>query len=75
MPTITIIDGVKIEVYPGDHNPPHFHATYGEYEVLIVIKSGKIYAGDLPAKQLKKVLAWGKENKQLLLEKFKYYNP
>ena len=30
-------EGVKIYVYDFDHNPPHFHARYAEYEVLVVI--------------------------------------
>lgn len=75
MPTIIIIEGIKIEVYPGDHNPPHFHANYVEHEVLVNIKTGELLAGDMPPKQLKKVLGWAKENEQLLLERFKYYNP
>lgn len=48
MPAITIIDGIKIEVYSGDHNPPHFHATYGDNEVLINIKSREELAGYMP---------------------------
>jgi hypothetical protein len=55
MPTFDKVDGVKINVNNGDHRPPHIHAIYNEYEVLIIIETGEIYAGDLPNKQLKKV--------------------
>ena len=48
MPTIKIIDSIKILIYFNDHLPPHFHAVYNEYEVLIEIKSLAIYAGELP---------------------------
>ncbi len=24
-----------------DHNPPHFHARYGEYEIIVEIETGK----------------------------------
>ena len=58
MPQIDAFNGIKILIYNGDHRPPHIHATYGEYEILIVIKSGQIYAGDLPSKQLKMVFDW-----------------
>lgn len=56
MPRIESFNGIKFYVYNGDHRPPHVHATYGEYEVLVIIETGKIYAGDLPIKQLKQVL-------------------
>jgi hypothetical protein len=26
MPVVAIVDGVKIEFYPDEHPPPHFHA-------------------------------------------------
>jgi hypothetical protein len=26
MPTIAIVDGVKIQMFYDDHTPPHFHA-------------------------------------------------
>jgi len=55
MPTIDKINGIKINVYNGEHRPPHIHAVYKEFEILIVIESSEIYAGDLPNRQLKKV--------------------
>ncbi|WP_414713550.1 DUF4160 domain-containing protein [Schnuerera sp.] len=36
---------------------PHFHAKYGNAEVLIDIQSGVVLKGFFPAKQLKLVLA------------------
>lgn len=58
MPRIDSFNGIKIYNYNGDHRTPHIHAIYAEYEVLIIIETGKIYAGDLPTKQLKNVLDW-----------------
>jgi len=50
--------------------PPHFHAKYNEYEVLIVIETLEIYAGSLPKKQLNSVLEWAAVNKTFLQEKW-----
>lgn len=58
MPKIDYIQGISIHVYSGEHRPPHLHAKYNEYEVLIQIDDGKLYAGSLPSKQLKLVLHW-----------------
>ena len=77
MPTLYIINSIKIDVYSRDHLPPHFHALYAEHEILIVIKTLKTYAGWLPARQHKTVLNWAntEEIKSFLLENFKRLNP
>ena len=54
MPTVDNFNGIKINIYNGDHRPPHIHAVYNEHEVLIVIETSEIYVGSLPNKQLKK---------------------
>ena len=41
MPVIYIIDSIKIVLYFDDHNPPHFHAIYNEYEEVIEILTNK----------------------------------
>jgi hypothetical protein len=62
-------------MYFDDHLPPHFHAEYNEFEVLIEIKTLKIYAGFLPNKQFKKVKEWASNNQVFLLEKWNEFNP
>lgn len=70
MPTIHLLNSIKILMYFNDHAPPHFHAKYNEYEVLIVIETLEIYAGSLPKKQLNSVLEWAAVNKTFLQEKW-----
>ena len=50
MPNFDSFEGIKINIYNGDHLPPHIHALYGDDEVLLVIETTDIYAGYLPAK-------------------------
>lgn len=75
MPLIDSFQGIKIHVYNGDHRPPHIHASYNEFEVLIQIEDGAIYAGKLPNKQLKLVLDWLGKNSDWALEVFHELNP
>ena len=75
MPTIKIIDSIKIDVYSREHPPPHFHVLFAEYEELIVIKTLETYIGYIPATQRKKVIKWAKTQKELLTENFKRLNP
>lgn len=58
MPLISEFFGISIYMYYEDHNPPHFHAIYGEHKALIDIQNGCVYKGYLPTKQIKLVLAW-----------------
>jgi len=42
----------------GDHNPPHFHVRYNEYEASIRIDNFGIIAGKLPPKIFGIVAEW-----------------
>ncbi len=75
MPTLSIIDGIKIDVYSRDHPPPHFHALYAGHEELIVINNLTTYAGKLPVAQRRKVIAWASTRQAWLLQVFNQLNP
>jgi hypothetical protein len=51
-----------------DHNPPHFHARYGEYEVIVEIENGKV-EGVMPKRALQMIQEWRELHKAKLLEK------
>jgi hypothetical protein len=67
MPTYFIIDGVKIELYFKDHNPPHFHALISEHDAMIEIATQNILRGNLPNTKRKKILKWAEENQTTLM--------
>ena len=61
MPIISMFYGIIIRMFLIDdkqHNLPHIHAKYAEFEASISIAEGEILAGDLPRKQLRLVQAW-----------------
>ncbi len=53
-----------------DHNPPHFHARYGEYEVIVEIETGKV-EGVMPKRALQMIQEWRELHKAELLENWK----
>ena len=69
MPVISRFYGIIIKMYfqQKEHNPPHFHAIYGEYVGVIDINELKIIEGDLPNKASSMVLEWTKNNQAELL--------
>ena len=51
MPTISRFYGIIILMHltQKEHNPPHIHAYYGEYEATFYISSGEIMFGEFPS--------------------------
>ncbi len=71
MPTISTFYGILIQMFYDDHAPPHFHALYAEYEVLIDIRTLEILKGTMPRRALALVLEWASEHRPELLEDWK----
>jgi hypothetical protein len=67
MPTISSFHGVVIRMYWRDHEPPHFHAVYVEFEALIDIRTGGVIRGALPSHQLSLTLRWTALHREALL--------
>lgn len=67
MPLVSEFFGIKIYMYWKDHSPPHFHAEYGESQVLVDIDNSVVIKGIFPGKQMKIVLAWCELHKEELM--------
>ena len=48
MPTISTFYGILIQMFWNDHSPPHFHALYGEFEILINLQTLEMIEGKMP---------------------------
>ena len=66
MPEVSRFYGIVIKIFYDDHNPPHFHAEYGEYEVLVNINTLAIIGGKLPARAFGMVSEWASLHQQEL---------
>lgn len=55
-------------MYWADHMPPHFHARYGDAEVLVSIKDLEVIEGSFPSKQLKMLLGWAAMRQDQLMD-------
>jgi hypothetical protein len=67
VPRISEFYGIVIEMFFSDHPPPHFHARYSGEEALIVIETGEVFAGSLPARALRLVREWLDEHRDELV--------
>ena len=58
MPEISRFYGIIIYIFYREHQPPHFHAVYGEYEGLIAIDTLAVLSGHLPPRALGLAIEW-----------------
>ena len=68
MPEISRFYGILIKMYFIDHNPPHFHAEYGEHRAEYNIHSLALMNGKLPRRAHILVMEWAYIHRKELLE-------
>lgn len=67
--------GIIISMYRSDHNPPHFHVSYNEFEAFIGIDDLRILKGKLPMKILALVIKRaGLHKNELLINRWRAVN-
>ena len=67
MPELSRFLGIVVFMNFNEHNPPHFHAKYGDYEIIVEIISG-IVEGKFPRRALSLVMEWYGLHKDELLQ-------
>jgi hypothetical protein len=68
MPEVSRFYGIIIALYYNEHNPPHFHAKYGEFIAEIDIRTLQILKGELPKRAKNLVLEWADEHRDELMQ-------
>lgn len=58
MPEISRFYGIIIYMFFNDHNPPHFHAKYGDYQILVNINNLSVLSGKFPSRVLGLTIEW-----------------
>lgn len=68
MPEISRFFGIIIRMYFDDHDPPHFHAIYGNEEALVGIEPIEVLRGGLPRRAASMVVEWAALHQRELME-------
>lgn len=68
MPEVSRFYGIIIAFYYNEHNPPHFHAKYGEFIAEIDIRTLQLLGGELPKRAKTLVLEWADEHRDELIQ-------
>lgn len=72
MPIIAIFNGIIIQMFFEDHDPPHVHAVYGEMKALVRIADGEVIRGRLPRRQARLVTSWVRVRQAELMENWRH---
>ena len=68
MPEISRFFGIVVQMYYGDHEPPHFHVRYSGQKALIAIETGALLRGYLSPRALGLVTEWAAQHRVDLME-------
>ena len=69
------INGLRIEVYPNEHPPPHFHVKSPEINASFAIEDCRQLMGNISAQAAQKVKYWHGFSKQKLIEAWNSTRP
>ena len=58
MPKLAMIAGVRIAIWPNDHEPSHVHCYYNSQECRLAITNSELIDGDLERAKLIAVKLW-----------------
>ncbi len=67
MPEISRFLGIIIRMFYNEHNPPHFHAYYNDFQAEILIETLEIKKGKLPKKVYNLVVEWALDHREELI--------
>lgn len=70
------LSNCKIYIYPGDHNPPHFHLRGPDSRAIVDIVSLEVLAGKASRRDLAEVKEWAAkpENLAALISEWRRLN-
>jgi hypothetical protein len=66
MPEISRFYGIVIKMFHNDHLPPHFHAEYGDDEMVVAIDTLAVIGGKLRPRATGLVMEWATAHQEEL---------
>jgi hypothetical protein len=62
------INGLKIEIYPVEHVPPHFHVKSADIDAAFTIRDCALLKGTIDGKTQRLIVYWHSVSRQKLVE-------
>ena len=75
MPTVARFNRCRIEMYFGDHSPPHFHViTNDKHKAVVLIATLAVIEGQARAADIAEAMTWARANRDVLMGLWKRYS-
>ncbi len=68
MPEISRFFGVIIRMYYDEHEPPHFHAIYGDDEAQVGVDPIHVLRGELSSRTVSMIVEWAALHQRELMD-------
>jgi Domain of unknown function (DUF4160) len=68
LPTVAIVEGVKVQFFFNDHPPPHFHVEYAGERAQVLLDGLTLLHGAIPIAKLQRVRDWAQTRQAELQE-------
>ena len=62
MPELSRFYGIVIKMYYNDHNPPHFHAEYGNDQMVVDVNTLAVIGGRIAPRATGLVMEWAAQH-------------
>lgn len=62
MPEFSRFYGIAIKMFYNDHNPPHFHAEYGNQQMVVDANTLAVIGGRLPPRAMGLDMEWASQH-------------
>lgn len=62
------LSGLKIEIYPNEHSPPHFHVRSPGVDASFAIEDCRLLKGRVSEGSVEKIKYWHKHSRQKLIQ-------
>ena len=69
------VNGIKIEIYPNEHVPPHFHITSPELSATFEVETCDLVKGNADSSTYKKIRDFHSRNRDLIIETWNNLRP
>jgi hypothetical protein len=72
---VDTVHGMKIEIYPKEHTPPHFHVKSATVNASFRIDNCSILDGKISSIDYEKIRYWHQYSKSVLIERWNSLRP
>ena len=69
------INGIKIEIFPNEHTPPHFHITAPDFKASFTIDKCELHEGNVSASTHKKIEEFYAKNRDQIIDLWNRLRP